>query len=118
MIVVTFYKNGYLIKGHARPDICSELSIFAWTATNIIRNLGERGDYYTSSQDDSDAGYGHFTYNTENPIANQAFGVTKQMLPIWANHYDWVKDGHMKIREKNEKLVIPDNFKELNGIAI
>jgi hypothetical protein len=117
MIEVAFYKNGYEINGHARPDICGEVSIFAWAISNIIQNIGGGGDYYTSVYDNSDAGYGHLVFNTENDKANEIFNLTKQMLPIWADHYNWQKDNHIKVIEKDETLVISPNFKVLKGIV-
>lgn len=105
MITATFYQNGYLIKGHARPDICSELSVLAWTATNIMKNIGENGESYSYSHE-ANAGYGHFTFDTSDEVSCKAFEVTKQMVPIWADKYDWIKDGHIQIINTDETLVL------------
>ena len=97
MTTAVFYKNGFLIKDHTRKDICSELSMFTWTVTQIMLNIDRtNGEYET----DEETGYGHFTFNHENPTLAHIFSVATQMLPMWAEKYEW--DGFVEIIQKDE----------------
>jgi hypothetical protein len=97
--IVTFYKNGFVITEHTRPDICSELSMFTWTVTQIMMNISfDYGKYVT----DEVSGYGHFTFNYENPTLAHIFSVATQMLPIWAEKYGWISGGYISIINKDE----------------
>lgn len=115
MTNVLFYKNGFVIRGHTKPEICSELSLFSWTVANMILNLNYGGEYYTSPDDNSDAGYGHLIINC-NMVTELMLETAKQMLPIWAEKYGW--DQYVTIQNMDETFVIPENFKELEGIKV
>lgn len=98
MIQATFYQNGFVIEGHARPDICSELSMHTWTYTQIMLNIDNNGEYKAEDND----GYGHFIFNHENPTLAHIFSVCKAMLPVYVKKWDW--KGHLEITEKEELL--------------
>lgn len=116
MTEIELYKNGYLIKGHTRPDICGELSMFAWVVSTLITNMGG-GDYYASPFDGSDAGYGHLVINHESDTANQIFSIAAQMIPMWAEKFGWIDGGYVQIIVKDEILSVPENFKQLHNIS-
>jgi uncharacterized protein YsxB (DUF464 family) len=116
MIEVTFYKNGYEINGHADAETCYQVSILAWSFANLIQEH-EKGDYYTSDYDNSNAGYTHFTYTPTNGKGDWLLKRFKAHLKSWAAHYRWVDDGHICFIEKYEELTIADNFKQIKGIA-
>ncbi|MBW7475931.1 hypothetical protein K0T92_14390 [Paenibacillus oenotherae] len=101
MTTATFYKNGFVITGHTRNDICSELSMFAWTVTNIIMNISA-GKYVT----DEIPGYGHFIFDQEDPTSAHIFSVATRMLPVWAEKYGW--NDFVNINVLNEILTLPD----------
>src|SRR5690606_12681896 len=111
MIKVTFYQNGFIITGHARPDICSELSMHTWTYTQIMLNLDNEGEYVAEDS----AGYGHFIFNHENPTLTHIFSVCKSMLPVWADKWGW--NGHLEITEKDELLRI-DRTAQAEPVAV
>ena len=116
MIEVTFYNNGFEINGHAEPKICYQVSILAWAFSNLVMDT-QSGYFYTADYDNSNVGYTHFTFD---PIegGERIINRLKAYLEVWGEHYRWIKDGHIKVFEKDEILVIPDNFKELKGISI
>jgi hypothetical protein len=100
LTTATFYNNGFLIKEHTRKDICSELSMFAWTVTNIMLNIDRKnGEYVT----DEVTGYGRFIFNHENPALAHIFSIATQMLPVWAEKYGW--NDFVKIIAKDELLM-------------
>lgn len=98
MIEATFYQNGFVIEGHARPDICSELSMHTWTYATIMLNLDSNGEYKAEDND----GYGHFVFNHDNPTLAHIFSVCKAMLPVWADKWGWKE--HLTITERDELL--------------
>lgn len=117
MIEATFYKNGFEINGHAIPEICYQVSILAWSLSNLIGDE-EKFDYYSADYDNSNAGYTYCVYPPSGGKGDWYLYRFKQMLTAWAEYYRWLEDGHVSIIEKDELLVIPTNFKELKGIAV
>lgn len=101
MTTATFYKNGFLITGHTREDICSELSMFTWVVTNIIMNISN-GEYVT----DEVTGYGHFLFDHEDKTSAHIFSIATQMLPVWAEKYGW--NDFVVITVTDEILIISD----------
>lgn len=105
MVEVTFYNNGYEIHGHARQDVCSEVSVFMWAVSNIIINIDkEAKHHFPPEQTTSNEGY--LIYNGENEFSEKTGYMIKEMLRIWAEKYRWQEDGHVRIINKDEKLVI------------
>lgn len=96
MTTAIFYKNGFVITEHTKPEICGELSMFTWTVTQIMLNLDLNGEYVT----DEEIGYGHFVFNHENPTLEHIFSVATQMLPMWANKYEW--NDYVTIEQRDE----------------
>lgn len=110
MIEVSFYKNGFEINGHTIPEICYQVSILAWSFANLIGDE-EKYEWYTH-----EVGYTHCVYTPSNGRGDWYLYRFKQMITTWAEYYKWQEDGHIKIVESDELLVIPDNFKVLKGI--
>lgn len=116
MIEVTFYNNGYEINGHAIPEICYQVSLLAWAFSNLIGDE-EEYEFYTADYDNSNAGYTYCVYTPSEGKGDWYLYRFKQMITAWAEHYQWIQDGHIKIVEKEDALVIPENFKKIKGIA-
>ena len=69
MIEVNIYENGFLIDGHARPDICELVSMLGWHTTNVIRNINLDIDSFASGADDENSTLGiSFLKGKWNPI--------------------------------------------------
>lgn len=117
-IRVTFYKNGFEINGHSQLEVCGQVSILAWSCSNMIIKHDPHCDWYTSDHDGRpDVGYTHLTFNTKIEQAKWLFDLFKQNIAVWAEHYEWEKRGYVLFEEHDDALVIPPRFREPLGIT-
>jgi hypothetical protein len=107
MITATFYKNGFTLNDHARGDICSQVSILAWAMHNVMLQSA-KGEFYTSDYDGKpEEGRTHGTFDESVEEASKLNALFRNMLIIWGEHYQWFRDGHLRV------LDLPDDCYEL-----
>lgn len=94
MIEVNVYENGFLIDGHARPDICELISMLGWHITNVIRNINLDIDCYSSGAEDEKSLKGlSFLKAKWNPIVKMVMDNFYETMTVYivGNYKDSVK---------------------------
>jgi hypothetical protein len=107
MIEIKVFKNGYEIKGHAEPNICSEVSFWHWTASNLIQGLDRNAKEYASARDNKQnpqEGYSWLVY--DNSISNLAWIVEDFVVSAEAWGRDYWK-GQVRVIRVDGTFAMP-----------
>lgn len=88
MIQIKVYKNGWEIIGHDHPTICYSVSLWHWTASNIILGWRHGVDVkeYSSHKDNKEnpnEGYSYLTFVHHDPDLDWLFKDMVESIEDW-----------------------------------
>jgi hypothetical protein len=97
MIIITFYNDGYITRGHSDDVTCTQISAMQYIIEGSILEVDEK-----AKCKDGEKGTGLTALLVESELALKLLDRYKEDIKVWLNNV--AEKGKYKIEYKNENL--------------